>query len=184
MSYSLLFETLVRPHLEYGNLVWGLFDWTDQHLVERVQQQTTWLVEYIQHNLYEKRLHHLDLLSITLLLKAEGRYDPCLPAVSWRSWCRPGKLFMLMDKGHPFKIQKFLVSSRADSHLHHASLMTETGSHLMWCVPHQSMPPRLYWKSTGHQSGSPYLKQAKVAKIMSLIRASIFRLWGFTDLIA
>ena len=33
-TLPLLFKTLVRPHLEYGNLVWGPFNRADQKAVE------------------------------------------------------------------------------------------------------------------------------------------------------
>ncbi|XP_043196519.1 uncharacterized protein LOC122367478, partial [Amphibalanus amphitrite] len=34
-TLPLLYKSLVRPHLEYGNLVWGPFNRADQKLVER-----------------------------------------------------------------------------------------------------------------------------------------------------
>lgn len=46
-SLSLLYKTLVRSHLEYGNLTWGLFNRTDQKLLERVQRRTTRMVREI-----------------------------------------------------------------------------------------------------------------------------------------
>ena len=64
VTLPLLFKTLVRPHLECGNLVWGPFNRADQHLVERVQRRATRLVEHIRHKPYEERLRHLDLPSL------------------------------------------------------------------------------------------------------------------------
>ena len=47
-TLTLLYKALVRPHLEYGNLVWGPFNLSDQKLVERVQRLATKLVSGIQ----------------------------------------------------------------------------------------------------------------------------------------
>ena len=47
-TLPLLFKTLVRPHLEYGNIVWGPFNRTDQLRVERVQRRATRLVRDIR----------------------------------------------------------------------------------------------------------------------------------------
>ena len=60
----LLFKTLVRPHLEYGNVVWGPFNKEDQLLVERVQRRATRLVPDIRHLPYEERLRKLQLPSL------------------------------------------------------------------------------------------------------------------------
>ena len=43
-TFPLLFKVLVRPHLEYGTLVWGPFNRSDQKLVERVRRRATKLV--------------------------------------------------------------------------------------------------------------------------------------------
>ena len=48
-TLPLLFKTLVRPQLEYGNIVWGPFNRSDQLLVERVQRRATKLVRDIHH---------------------------------------------------------------------------------------------------------------------------------------
>ena len=36
-----LFCTMVRPHLEYANDMWGPFNQEDQKLIERVQRKVT-----------------------------------------------------------------------------------------------------------------------------------------------
>ena len=35
VTLPLLYKTLVRPHLEYGNVIWGPFNRADQRLIER-----------------------------------------------------------------------------------------------------------------------------------------------------
>ena len=64
VTLPLLYKTLVRPHLEYGNLIWGPFNRADQRLIERVQRRATKLVHEIKHLPYQDRLRHLDLPSL------------------------------------------------------------------------------------------------------------------------
>ena len=58
------FKTLVRPHLEYGNIVWGPFNRADQQRVERVQRRATKLVPELRHLPYQQRLRILNLPSL------------------------------------------------------------------------------------------------------------------------
>lgn len=64
VTLPLLFKSLVRPHLEYGNLVWGPFNRADQRAVERVQRRATRLVADIRHLEYQERLRVLKLPSL------------------------------------------------------------------------------------------------------------------------
>ena len=63
-TLPLLFKSLVRPHLEYGNLVWGPFNRADQRAIERVQRRATRLVTSIRHHDYQTRLRILKLPSL------------------------------------------------------------------------------------------------------------------------
>ena len=63
-TVPLLFKTLVRPHLEFGNVAWGPFNRADQLLIERVQRRATRLVPTIRHLTYERRLEALKLPSL------------------------------------------------------------------------------------------------------------------------
>ena len=64
VTLPILFKTLVRPHLEYGNAVWGPFNRADQILVERVQRRATKLVKSIRHRPYSERLRLLKIPSL------------------------------------------------------------------------------------------------------------------------
>ena len=63
-TLPMLYKTMVRPHLEYGNAVWGAFNRADQILVERVQRRATKLVQSIRHRPYMERLQLLNLPSL------------------------------------------------------------------------------------------------------------------------
>ena len=63
-TLPMLFKTLVRPHLEYGNIVWGPFNRTDQKRIERVQRRATKLVPELRNLPYQRRLQELHLPSL------------------------------------------------------------------------------------------------------------------------
>ena len=63
-TLPLLFKTIVRPHLEYGNSIWGPFNKGDQKLVERVQRRATKMVDSVRRLSYPERLRQLGLPSL------------------------------------------------------------------------------------------------------------------------
>ena len=63
-TLPLLFKTLVRPHLEYGNVVWGPLFQEDIKAIERVQRRATKMVPGLCDMTYEERLRHLKLPSL------------------------------------------------------------------------------------------------------------------------
>ena len=64
ITLPLLFRTMVRPHLEYANSVWGPFNREDQKRVERMQRRATKLVPGVRDLPYEGRLRALNLPSL------------------------------------------------------------------------------------------------------------------------
>ena len=63
-TLPLLYKTLVRPHLEYANVVWGPHFKGDIKLVEKVQRRATKLVQQYKTLPYEDRLRALELPSL------------------------------------------------------------------------------------------------------------------------
>ena len=63
-SLVLLFKSLIRPHLEYGNVVWSPVSQKNIDLIENVQRRATKLVPEISKLKYEERLKHLKLPSL------------------------------------------------------------------------------------------------------------------------
>ena len=64
ITLPLLFTSLVRTHLEYGNVIWGPFYKMDIKAVERIQRKATKMVPEISHLSYEERLRQLKLPSL------------------------------------------------------------------------------------------------------------------------
>lgn len=61
---SLLFKSLVRPHLEYGNVIWGPFYKGDSEKVERIQRRATKVPPGLRSLPYGERLRRLKLPSL------------------------------------------------------------------------------------------------------------------------
>ena len=59
------YKTLVRPILEYGNIIWGPhYSGGDKHKIDRVQHRATRLVPGFDEIPYEERLRRLKLRSL------------------------------------------------------------------------------------------------------------------------
>ena len=63
-TISTLYKAMVRPHLEYGNAIWGPFYQGDILRVESIQQRATKLVPELMEMPYEQRLRILNLPSL------------------------------------------------------------------------------------------------------------------------
>ena len=63
-TLPLLYKSMVRPHLEYGNVIWGPHYKGDQEMVEKVQKRATKLISNIWHLPYVQRLKILKLPSL------------------------------------------------------------------------------------------------------------------------
>ena len=85
-----LYKTLVRPHLEYGSVVWSPSTIRDQRKVESIQRRATKLVPNIRDLSYEQRLKKLgipslqyrrqraDMIQVYKILHGIDRVDPVL----------------------------------------------------------------------------------------------------------
>ena len=108
-TLPLLFKSLVRPHLEYGNLIWGPFNRADQKLVEKVQRRATRMIDSIRHLPYEERLRRLQLPSLYYRRK---RGDMIFMYQLFHSGVDldPEDFFTIVKegttRGHPFKVHK------------------------------------------------------------------------------
>ena len=64
LIFPILYKTLVRPLLEYGNAIWGPHNKEDQRMVERVKRRATKLIEELRPLPYAERLKVLNLPSL------------------------------------------------------------------------------------------------------------------------
>ena len=55
-TLPVLYKTLVRTNLGYGNLIWGPFNCADQKLIKQVQRKATKLVLEIKELPYQEHL--------------------------------------------------------------------------------------------------------------------------------
>ena len=58
-TLSLLYTSIVRPHLEYGNIIWGPHFKEDIKSIEKVQKRATRMISRIKEFSYTKRLFKL-----------------------------------------------------------------------------------------------------------------------------
>jgi len=63
-TFFSLYKVLIRPQLEYPNVIWGTFYSVDQNKVENVQRAATRLIPLIRHLFYKQKLRALDLPSL------------------------------------------------------------------------------------------------------------------------
>ena len=59
-----LYKTLVRPIVEYNNIIWGPSHILDNQKVERIQRRATRIIPSLNHLSYHDRLKHLNLPSL------------------------------------------------------------------------------------------------------------------------
>ena len=115
-TVPLLYKSLVRPHLEYGNLAWGPFNRADQKLIERVQRRATRLVEGIRHLPYPERLRSLGLPSL-YYRRRRGDMIQVYQVLHGGVDLEPDVLFTLdtrsRTRGHPWKLEKPRAVCRA-----------------------------------------------------------------------
>ena len=115
-----LYKGLVRPHLEYGNAIWGPFLLGDIRKVEAVQRRATKLIPNLQDKPYQDRLKALELPS---LVYRRMRGDMILMYKVMNGLVRIDRSLMFTPmtlnntRGHPQKVFK-----------HHATKLPRTNS--------------------------------------------------------
>ena len=114
-----LYKTLVRPHLEYGNLIWGPHYRLDQQAVERVQRRATKLVPNLKDRPYIERLQALKLPSL-LHRRRRGDMIQVYKIVNNKERIETSGLFSLntstATRGHNWKLFKPVAQKDARIH--------------------------------------------------------------------
>ena len=118
-TLPILYKTLVRPHLEYGNLSWGPFNRADQILLEKVQRRATRLVRSIRHLPYSERLRQLEIPSLYYRRRRGDMirlYQIFNSAVDLEHTQLFERDTSNRTRGHPFKLLKPRADTRVRRH--------------------------------------------------------------------
>jgi ribonuclease P/MRP protein subunit RPP40 len=118
-TIPLLYMTLVRPHLEYANTIWGPHYKEDQKMVENVQRRATKMISSIKNLPYEARLQHLNLPSLQHRRK-RGDMIETYKIMTGKLNIDRNSIFQFNStntRGHPFKIFKQHAKSFLKSHV-------------------------------------------------------------------
>ena len=103
-----IYKALVRPHLEYGNVIWGSFFRGDIIAIEKVQRRATKLVPLIKYLTYEERLRALNLPSLAHRRK-RGDMIYTYKILTGKMNMNKDEFFKLSQqttRGHPLKLYK------------------------------------------------------------------------------
>jgi len=117
-TVPILYKTMVRPILEYGNVIWGPHFKGDQQLLDRVQHKATRLIPGFGELTYEDRLRRLRLPTLEHRRK-RGDMIQLFKIVKGFDRIDPNRLFKFnvdgRTRGHSFKIVKPLAKKSARS---------------------------------------------------------------------
>ncbi|KAI8508803.1 hypothetical protein Bbelb_139020 [Branchiostoma belcheri] len=114
-----LFKTMVRPHLEYGNVIWGPHYSLDQQKVEAVQRRATKLVSGLRELPYSERLKRLRLPSLGYR-RRRGDMIQVFKFLTGQERVQADNFFELAGgttRGHNFKLKVPLAKSRSRQHV-------------------------------------------------------------------
>ena len=114
-TVPLLYKSLIRPHLEYGNLIWGPFFKQDAQLVERVQRRATKLISDLSQLDYQERLKQLNLPSLQHR-RRRGDMIFTYKIIRGKVNLDVKDFFVLSQnntRGHPYKIRKQKATKRS-----------------------------------------------------------------------
>ncbi|KAI8513794.1 hypothetical protein Bbelb_081180 [Branchiostoma belcheri] len=118
-SVPILFKCMVRPHLEYANVVWGPHFSGDQALIERVQHRATRLVPALQELPYSSRLQKLHLPSLSYR-RVRGDMIQMYKIMTRRERVEPEEFFEISQvektRGHAYKLKVPLAKAAVRRH--------------------------------------------------------------------
>ena len=158
VTLPLLFKSLVRPHLEYGNLIWGPFNRADQKLLERVQRRATKLVAEIKHLPYQERLRRLNLPSL-YHQRRRGDMIAVYQILNGSIDVQPNQFFepatSAVTRGHGMKLLKPQATSRVRRNSFAVRVINDWNALPSSVVLSNSISSNLAWTSTGVLSHTP-----------------------------
>ena len=115
-SLSVLYKTIIRPHLEYGNVVWHPRYKGDEEKIESIQRRASKLISELKPLEYSERLKRLDIPTL-YYRRARGDMIECFKYLNgiYNIKC---ELFMLdrnsKTRGHKLKQKNHPCSQQSD----------------------------------------------------------------------
>ena len=109
-----LYTSMVRPHLEYGNVIWGPHYKGDIKAIEKVQKRATKIVPSLKNLPYVRRLETLNLPSLVYRRK-RGDMIICFKMMSKQVNVDMNTYFTMNNfktRGHEYKILKTKRASK------------------------------------------------------------------------
>ena len=100
-----LYMSMVRPHLEYGNVIWGPHFKGDMEASEKVQKRATRMIPDLRHLPYRNRLEALSLPSLSYR-RRRGDMIMCYKIITNKIDINRDNFFTLnklSTRGHEFK---------------------------------------------------------------------------------
>ena len=98
---------MARPHLEYGNVIWGPHYKGDQQMVEKIQKRTK-LIPNIRHLSYVQRMKLLKLSSL-MYRRRRGDMLETYKTVTNKVNANKDHFFkfnVMQTRGHKYKLSK------------------------------------------------------------------------------
>ena len=117
-TLPLLFKALVRPLLEYGNVIWGSHYKSNQQALEKVQRRATQLLPQLKDLDYVHRLKALklpspqyrrqrwDMIETFNILTGSVRLDPTLFFTFVSNTSRRGHIYQLYKQHMPRRVRE------------------------------------------------------------------------------
>ena len=141
-TLPVLFTSMVRPHLEYANIIWGPHFIGDVRSVERVQKRATKLVPLLRNVPYRERLKNLKLPSLEHRRK-RGDMITCYKIVTGKVNVGLDNFFLLNKRNTRVHNLKILKSQQATKQVRQLSFPCERSTygmdyHRPWCIQIQS----------------------------------------------
>lgn len=116
-TLRLLFVSIVRPHLEFANVVWHPRFKRDMKMIEQVQHRATRIIPELRKLSYEERLRRLQLPSL-VYRRLRGdvievyKYLHGAYAINGDSFLRLMEPRSMVTRGHEYKLLKARVNTR------------------------------------------------------------------------
>ena len=157
-SFTLLYKTLVRPHLEYCAPIWSPHLAKDIDVLEKVQRRATKLIPSISTLSYEGRLQELDLHSL-FCRRQRGDLIEVFKILNSYYQIDPKDIFTLQQdsvtRGHPMKLFKQRICRSIGQHFFNFRIIqqwNDLSDEVVLAKTVSSFKHSLdqYWRETGH----------------------------------